>query len=506
MDRQTIIYLTIAVYIVVMLVVGILNSRSSKSISDFTVGKRNAGAWVSALSYGTAYFSAVMFIGYAGSTGWAYGIWGVLPGLGNAIFGSLLAWLLLANRTRVITKEHNIQSMPQFFEKRYSDGIMKLFCVFVIFIFLIPYSASVYKGLSSVCNVLLGIDEITCMIIIAIVSALLVVLSGYAGTLKADFVQGIIMFVGVIALIFVVVSSEQVGGLSEGLKNITAETNALGLTAKDHIALWATILMTSFGTWGLPQMIHKYYAIKDRSEVKRGVVISTVFALVIAGGGYFIGSLSHLFFDTLPAGGKDYIIPNMLDIANIPDVLLGVVLVVLLAASVSTLSSITITASTTFTMDFVQTKLWKKLTPVGASIFVKVLCGVFILLSFVVANTNTPILDMMSYSWGVVSGSFMAPYFLALYYKKLNRIGAWCGIIGGFCISIPPVICKLFIPTASIPYFGEIQTLGPHFATVAMVVSLLFCFIGTEVSYKLGHKSNDAIDNFYKVGILTNEN
>ncbi len=506
MDRQTIIYITIAVYILVMLVVGVLNSRSSKNISDFTVGKRNAGAWVSALSYGTAYFSAVMFIGYAGSTGWAYGIWGVLPGIGNAIFGSLLAWMLLANKTRIITKAHNIQSMPQFFEKRYSDGIMKLFCVFVIFVFLIPYSASVYKGLSSVCNVLLGIDEMTCMIIIAAVSALLVVLSGYAGTLKADFVQGIIMFIGVIALIFVVISSEQVGGLSQGLKNITAETKALNLTTKDHIALWATILMTSFGTWGLPQMIHKYYAIKDKSEVKRGVVISTVFALVIAGGGYFIGSLSHLFFKELPAGGKDYIIPNMLDIANIPDILLGIVLVVLLAASVSTLSSITITASSTFTLDFVQTKLWKALSPKGASVFVKVLCIVFILLSFVIANTDTPILDMMSYSWGVISGSFVAPYFLALYYKKLNKIGAWCGIIGGFVISLPPVICKLFIPGAQIPFFGEIQNLGPHFATVAMVISLILCFVGTEISYKAGHGSNDAIDNFYNIGELTNEN
>ncbi len=500
MDRQTIIYITIAVYMLVMLTVGILNSRSSKSISDFTVGNRNAGAWVSALSYGTAYFSAVMFIGYSGSTGWAYGIWGVLPGLGNAIFGSLLAWLLLADKTRVITKQHNIRSMPQFFEKRYSDGVMKLFCVFVIFIFLIPYSASVYKGLSSVCNVLLGINEITCMVIIAVVSALLVVLSGYAGSLKADFVQGIIMFVGVIALIFVVVRSEEVGGLSTGLANITAETDKLGLTAKDHIALWATVLMTSFGTWGLPQMIHKYYAIKDRAEVKRGIVISSVFALVIAGGGYFIGSLSHLFFSELPEGGKDYIIPNMLSIANIPDVLLGVVLVVLLAASVSTLSSITITAASTFTMDFVQTKVWKKLSPSGASVFVKCLCGVFILLSFIVANTKTPILDMMSYSWGVISGSFMAPYFLALYYKKLNRIGAWAGIISGFIISVPPVICKLFIPTLSIPYFGQIQTLGPHFATVAMIASLIACVVATEISNKSGHKSNDAIADFYKVG------
>ena len=99
MSRELVIWLTIAAYIIFMAVIGLISRKKAKSISDFTVGGRNAGAWVSALSYGTAYFSAVMFIGYAGKTGWGYGIWGVLVGIGNAVFGSLLAWLLLANRS-----------------------------------------------------------------------------------------------------------------------------------------------------------------------------------------------------------------------------------------------------------------------------------------------------------------------------------------------------------------------------------------------------------------------
>lgn len=93
-------YLTIAVYFVIMIAVGLLSRRSSRTISDFTVGTRSATAWLSAFSYGTAYFSAVMFIGYAGGTGWKYGLWGVLPGLGNAIFGSLLAWMVLGQPAR----------------------------------------------------------------------------------------------------------------------------------------------------------------------------------------------------------------------------------------------------------------------------------------------------------------------------------------------------------------------------------------------------------------------
>ena len=138
MSNKTIIWLTIAVYIIFIGTISILNSKKTKSIADFTVGGRNAGAWLSAFSYGTAYFSAVMFIGYAGGTGWKYGLWGVLPGIGNAIIGSLFAWLVLAKRTREITRRLHIKSMPQFFEKRFGSKAMKDFCTAVIFLFLIP--------------------------------------------------------------------------------------------------------------------------------------------------------------------------------------------------------------------------------------------------------------------------------------------------------------------------------------------------------------------------------
>ena len=504
MTRETIIWLTIGAYVLFMLVVGIISSRSSRNISDFTVGGRNAGAWMSALSYGTAYFSAVMFIGYAGGTGWKYGIWGVLPGIGNAVFGSLLAWLVLARRTRETTRRLEIKSMPQFFEKRFLSDRMKLFCVVVIFIFLLPYSASVYKGLTSVCSVLLGIEEWICMVVIALAAALVVILGGYAATLRADFVQGLIMLVGVIALIVAVVRCEQVGGLSAGLAAIGEKTEALHLGVGDHIGLWATVLMTSFGTWGLPQMIHKYYGIRDDKEVRRGTIISTIFALVVAGGGYFIGSLSRLFYSDLaqlpaPGTGKtDYLIPNMLAGAGLPNVLVGIVLVLLIAASVSTLASITITASSTLTMDLLRARLFKKMDEMKAAVVTKGICFLFIILSFVIANTNTPILDMMSYSWGVISGSFLAPYAVALYWKGLNRAGGWAGMLGGFLVAMPPVVCKLFFPAAALPGFGKIADMGPHFACAAMIVSLLLCFVVSLAAKKMGAASGAPNAAFYE--------
>ena len=396
MSKEVTIWVVIGVYAILMLGIGVWYSRKGADMSGFTVGGRNAGAWISALSYGTAYFSAVMFIGYSGGSGWNYGLWSTLVGLGNAIFGTLLAWLVLANRTRALTRRHDIKSMPQMFERRFHSAGMRLFSCVVIFLFLIPYSASVYKGLTSVCSVILGIDEQVCMIIIAIASALVLVLGGYMATLKADFVQGLIMMVGVAALIVLVVQSQQVGGLGEGIVRMTEymRTHEMApLSGSATMALVSTILMTSFGTWGLPQMIHKYYGIRDKREVKRGVIISTFFSLLVAGGGYFIGSFSHLFFgETLPDGGTDYVVPLMLDSAGLPNLLIGVILVLLISASVSTLSSITLTACSTVSMDLVKTNIAKKIEDKSLAALTRIFCLVFVVLSFLIANYPTPIL------------------------------------------------------------------------------------------------------------------
>lgn len=473
MDKQMTIWTVIGVYAIFMLAVGILYSRKGGDMSGFTVGGRSAGAWISALSYGTAYFSAVMFIGYSGGSGWSYGLWSVLVGVGNAVFGSLLAWLVLANRTRDYTRRHDIKSMPQLFEKRFGSPAMRLFSCVVIFVFLIPYSASVYKGLTSVCSVILGINEQVCMIIIAIASALLLVLGGYMATLKADFVQGFVMMVGVSALIVLVVLSPQVGGLSTGLSRMAEymKGHAMApLSGKAAVALVSTLLMTSFGTWGLPQMVHKYYGIRDEKEVKRGTVISTVFALLVAGGGYFIGSFSHLFFgETMPEGGKDFLVPLMLDSAGLPNLLIGVILVLLISASVSTLSSITLTACSTVSMDLVK-PFSKKLDDQNLTAFTRVLCLVFVVLSYFIANYPTPILEMMSYSWGIISGSFLAPYLLSLYWKGINRAGAWAGMLGGFLTA--------FLPAA---LSGFTTPDGPLYACLAMLVSFTLCFVGSKL-------------------------
>lgn len=500
MKSEVIIWLTIAVYIVAMVAVAVISGRKVKNLADITVGGRSAGAWLSALSYGTAYFSAVMFVGYAGGTGLNYGLWGVLAGIGNAVFGSWLAWRVLARRTREVSARLNIKSMPQLFETRYSSKSMASFTSVVIFIFLIPYSASVYKGLASVADVLLGIDEMVCMLVIAAVSVLLLVFGGYLAQARADFVQGIIMMFGVALLIFFVIRCDTVNGI-EGIMEYAKTAEGLPeLSGSSWLSLISTVLMTSFGTWGLPQMVQKYFGIKDDKQAKRGIVISTFFALLVAGGGYFIGSLCHMFFtsETMPA--QDYIVPTMLKLANLPTVLLGVVLVLLISASVSTLCSITLTASSTFSVDIIKKSIRPDMSEKKTTLLTKLACVIFVIVSFVVATTDTPILDMMSYSWGIISGSFLAPYVIALYWKKANKQGAWAGIIGGFVVALVPAACKLLEPFADIAIVKQIAAMGPVFACAAMIISIVLVF-GVSKVYNKMSTSDAKTDMFYTFSV-----
>ena len=488
--EKTAIWVTIGVYIALIIVIGITQGKKVKSIADLTVGGRNARAWLSALSYGTAYFSAVMFVGYAGGTGKAYGLWGILAGIGNAVFGSWLAWKVLARRTRDVSSRLKIKTMPQFLDKRYSSESMRLFACVIIFIFLIPYSASVYKGLASVADVLLGIDVNICMVLIAVLAAFLLLFGGYLVQARADFLQGIVMMFSIALLIICVVRCDQVGGIQGVAEYAKTDLGLPELNGSQWISLWATVLMTSFGTWGLPQMVQKYFGIKDDKQAKKGVLISTFFAFLVAGGGYFIGSLCYKFFtpETLPA--QDYIVPEMLKAVKLPSVLLGIVLVLLIAASVSTLCSITLTASSTFTIDFIGH--FKKDMPVKKTTFtIKLLCVIFIIGSYVIANTDTPILDMMSYSWGIISGSFLAPYVIALYWKKMNAKGAWAGILGGFVVAVIPAAAKIATSFTENATVVMLANKGPVFAVAAMILSVALCFVVSLVTKSANEKETE---------------
>ena len=467
----------------VMIYIGCRSFKKTKTMDGFLLGGRNIGAWVSAFAYGTSYFSAVIFIGYAGKHGWDIGIGSIWIGIGNAVFGCLLAWLLAAKRTRRMTHQMKAKTMPEFFEARYLSKPMKIFAAVVIFVFLVPYSAAVYKGLGTMFNTIFpSISVNYCMLIIACLTAIYLVLGGYVATAYTDFVQGIIMIVGVFAMVFAVVQNDAVGGLGKWYASLAAvKDNGDGITGTQLTSIFGgssvkflctNILLTSFGTWGLPQMVTKYYAIKDEKSVKQATVISTLFCAIIGCGAYFIGSLSRLVLNnTLPAGGKDSVIPTMLVTAlgggSITIVILAVIMILLLSASMSTLASVVLTSSSAVAVDILP-EVSDKFNDKGQVKISRILCLIFVALSYLFATMNISIIvNIMSFSWGVVAGCFIGAYIWGIYSRRVTKAGAWAGMICGIlAVGLP----TLFISLTN--GFSAAVAKAPEMGVAAMAVSV----------------------------------
>ena len=428
----------------VMVGVGIYCRKNATDVNGFVLGGRSVGPWLTAFAYGTSYFSAVIFIGYAGQFGWKYGIAATWIGLGNAIIGSLLAWAILGRRTRIMTQHLKSATMPEFFGKRFNSKSLKIGASIIVFIFLIPYTASLYNGLSRLFEMAFGIPYIWCIVAMSILTGIYVIAGGYMATAINDFIQGIIMIIGIIAVIAAVLNTQ--GGFMaalNGLAQVTDETVSTtpgafnSFFGPDPLNLLGVVILTSLGTWGLPQMVQKFYAIKHEKDIKKGTIISTLFALIVAGGCYFLGGFGRLFDVDVAAVGFDAIIPEML--SKLPDLLIAVVVILVLSASMSTLSSLVIASSSTLTIDLLKDNIIKKMSEKKQVLLIRVFVVVFIAISAFIAIYQTQsqnesvkfIAQLMGVSWGALAGAFLAPFLYGLYWKKATKIACWVSFIFG---------------------------------------------------------------------------
>ena len=442
----------LVIFFGVMLGVGIYSRRMAKDVNGFVLGSRNVGPWLTAFAYGTSYFSAVVFIGYAGQFGWKFGVSSTWIGLGNAFLGSLLAWVVMGRRTRVMTHHLDAKTMPDYFGKRFDSKALRIAAAAIAFIFLIPYTASLYKGLSTLFSLAFAIPYITCVIAMAVLTAVYVILGGYMATAINDFIQGLIMLGGIIAVIAAVINGQggflsAINKLSQIAPDPSVSTPALsGMSGQfasffgpDPLSLLGVIILTSLGTWGLPQMVGKFYSIKSEKAVKTGTVVSTIFAVVVAGGCYFLGGFARLFDVPAIHGANgivyDSIVPQML--STLPDILIGVVVVLVLSASMSTLSSLVLTSSSTLTLDMLKITCLKKLDEKKTVLIMRILIVFFILLSVIMAlNPPDFIAQLMGYSWGALAGSFLAPFLYGLFSKKITKAAVWANFIWGVCLTV----------------------------------------------------------------------
>ena len=452
-------------FIAAMIGVGIWGMRRTSSINDFVLGGRNIGPWIIALSFGTSYFSAVVFIGFAGKLGWGFGLEALWIPVGNSLIGALAAWLVLGRRTRRMSHNLDAMTMPEFFEARYGARMMKFVAAIIIFVFLIPYSASVFKGLGHLFEVNFGIPYEAALLIMTALTGVYLVMGGYIAASRTDFIQGIIMIAGSLALVATFVYQSGLGpsGIIEAASTRYAEhAGTPGVVPPGwfrYTLLASLVFMTSFGTWGLPQMIQKFYAIKSEHMIRKGAVVTTAFAVIVVTCAYFIGALSHTFTDD-PGGQFDRLIPEMMT-TYLPEPLMALMLLLILSASMSTLASLVLVSSSAVVVDVLKVHASEKISGRLQVNIMRSLTVVFLLLSFLIAVYAEKhfqfIVSLMAMSWGTVAGAFMAPYLYGLYWKGTTKAGAMAGMLSGLIIAL-----SLMIPLG--------QEWLPIAATIAMIV------------------------------------
>ena len=498
------------IFLAVMIGVGLYTRKQASSVDGFVLGGRAVGPWLTAFAFGTSYFSAVVFVGYAGQFGWKYGLSSTWIGVGNAVIGSLLAWLILGKRTKLMTQHIESRTMPDFFGTRFADQGLRIAASIIAFVFLIPYTAGVYKGISTLFEMGFGIPYEYCVVIMAILTAVYVILGGYKATAMNDFIQGIIMLFGIVAVIVAVIAAQ--GGLSEAVAKLGAlpadgATEAgSGMFATwfgpDPWGLLGVVVLTSLGTMGLPQMVGKFYSITDEAAIKRGTVISTIFAFIVAGGCYFLGGFGRLYDPVIAANGKiafDSIVPAML--VTLPDVLIALVVLLVLSASMSTLASLVLTSSSTMTLDLIYRD--KKSLPgeveEGAIddivsekverrkvVVMRVLIMFFIAISLLIAlNPPTFIAQLMGISWGALAGAFLAPFMLGLYWRGVTTASVWACFIWGVGLTVVNMLIG--------------NPINPiNCGAIAMVGGFPVVWIVSLVTKKMNRQTVDSIFECYK--------
>jgi len=426
----------LAAFFAVTIYVGFYFRKRASNVSGFVLAGRSVGPWLTAFAYGTTYFSAVIFVGYAGQFGWRFGTAATWIGLGNAFIGSLMPWIVLGRRTRLMTHHLNSATMPEFFGTRFGSAPLKIGASILIFIFLIPYTASLYNGLSRLFSMAYGINFIVCIIAMALLTAIYVIAGGYFATAVNDFIQGIIMLIGIVAVVGTVLKYN--GGFMTALDSLARVSDPAITTpgvftsffGPKPLDLLGVVILTSLGTWGLPQMISKFYAIKSEKAITKGAIISTIFAVFIAGGSYFMGSFGRLYagMPNVDAKHFDAIVPAML--SNFPDLLIAIVVILVLSASISTLSALVMTSASTFTLDFLKGNIVKNLDDKKQLFIIRALVAAFIVISSIIAIIQfnggiTFIAQLMGISWGALAGSFLAPFLYGLYWKRASKASIW---------------------------------------------------------------------------------
>ena len=468
----------LTLYVLAIVAIGVLRGRKTTTFHDFFLGGGKIGPWMTAFTYGAAYFSAVIFIGFSGKIGWQFGYSGVWIAVGNTLVGVLLAWWLLGWRVKKMSQETGVSTMAEYFEKRYQSRFMKIFSAVAVFVFFIPYSAAVFIGLSYLFQLNFGTEFWHALAFMGLFTAVYMVLGGYKSMSTIDVLFGVLMLIGGGVFIFSVVG--KAGGLAAGTTQLAAIDPRLTAAIGPPGAwpLFCLVFLTSAAPFAMPQLVQKFYAIRDRRAIRAGMWISTAFALVLTTIAYFSGSFSRLLLTPENAPGAfaagqpvfDALVPELIAKA-VPSSLIIFIMLLILSASMSTLAALVLVSSSSVAKDLYAGFVNPRVSDRSLTRLMRFLSAFFILLSVILAYLRPEtIVSILGISWGAIGAVFLGPFIWGLFTKWANRFGA-------ITSSVLALSVCLAMYLAGRP--------SPEAGTVGMMVSLaatpLFSLFGKKV-------------------------
>lgn len=448
---QICIFVTIIVYLLVVLGIGVYCSRENNTTDDFYLGGRKLGPIVTAMSAEASDMSSWLLMGLPGVaylTGLADATW---TAIGLAI-GTYINWLIVSKRIRRYTEvAGNSITIPEFFSKRYHDNKNILMCIaaIVIIIFFIPYTASGFAACGKLFSSLFGIDYFWAMIISAVIIVGYTALGGFLAASTTDFIQSIIMTIALIVVLAFGIN--QAGGMDAVVTNAKDlsgylslvkihNTQTLGADSYGIISIVST-LAWGLGYFGMPHILLRFMAIEDDKKLSTSRRVASIWVVISLAVAVFIGIVGNGMtksgaIGVLSDSNSETIIVRIADLLSRNGIffaiLAGIILAGILASTMSTADSQLLAASSSVSHNLYVGLFNKELSQKASLVVARISVIIIAIIAiFIARNPDSSVFNIVSFAWAGFGAAFGPVVLFSLFWRRANMYGALAGMVSG---------------------------------------------------------------------------
>lgn len=440
--------ISIAVYLVAMVMIGVVYSKKTKNVGDFYLGGRKLGPLVTAMSAEASDMSSYLLMGLPGLallSGVAEVGWTVI----GLALGTYFNWLIVAKRLRNYSEQIGAITIPDFFSRRYREksNIIMAIAAIMIIIFFVPYTASGFSACGKLFSTLFGIDYHLAMIVSAIVIVGYTSLGGFNAASITDFIQSIIMTVAlIIVLVFgikqaggmdaVIANAQSLDGYLDFFKGYDVKTNSAGSFPALSVV---STLAWGLGYFGMPHILLRFMAIENPEKIKLSRRVASVWVVISMAVAVLIGIVGKAMVSNGALNSFADSETIIVQIANflskfgiVPALLAGVILAGILASTMSTADSQLLAASSSVSENILGGLFKVKLNEKTEMIVARLTLIIISVIGVVIAwDANSSVFRVVSFAWAGFGAAFGPVVLLALFWKRSNKYGALAGMIAG---------------------------------------------------------------------------